>query len=83
MTGKKLTPQAHAEQDDREEAYAPQTGDQVTVNLAGIGHVEQALAERDQQDVRNDDLAQDDCRRQGGHDKSEVLHQDSVHKNEV
>ena len=71
--------QAHAEQDDREEAYAPQTGDQVTVNLAGIGHVEQTLAERDQQDVRNDDLAQDDCHRQGGYDKSEILPEYRIH----
>ena len=57
--------QANAEQHDGEEAHTAQAGNQVVVDLTRVRGIEQPLAERDKQDIGDDNPPQDDRRHKG------------------
>ena len=66
--------QANAEQHDGEEAHTAQAGNQVVVDLTRVRGIEQPLAERDQQDIGDDNPPQDDCRHKGAGYHKQIFH---------
>ena len=62
--------EAHAEENDGEETQSAQAWYEVVVYLPFIGHIEESLAEGDQQDVGDDDLPEHNGGGQCGYNQS-------------
>ena len=52
-------------EDDGKERDSSQSWDGSLVDLPGIGRIEEPFAQRDNQNVRNDDPSENDCSNEG------------------